>query len=95
MNFLGWYGIGVATIIITLWVEAYRHAHSMKFRQAFSEVYEILIRKADMLSTVLLSLVALLGPVLPFIVAYFIARNWYDSLAVDEDDNKDFPWTKD
>ena len=96
MNFLGWYGVGVATILLTLLIEAYRHGHRDKrIRRALSEVYEILIGRADMLSTIILLLVSLLGPVLPVAFAYCIARNWYDGLTVDDDDNKEFPWTKD
>ena len=96
MNFLGWYGIGVATIVLTLLIEAYRHGcKEMRIRRAFSELYDILIRKADVLSTVLLGLVALGGPLLIVAIIYFVTRNWVDSLAVDEDGNRDFPWTKD
>ena len=96
MTFLEWYGIGVATIVLTFLIEGYRNSYrDMRIRRAFNEVYEILVTKADMASTIVLGLVALLGPVLPFAFAYFIVRNWYDALAVDDDGNKDYPWTKD
>lgn len=96
MNFLQWYGIGVTTIMLTLLIEAYRHSHrDMRVRNALSEVYQILIGRANILSTILLLLVSLFGPMLPVIFAYLIARDWYDGLTVDDDDNKEFPWTKD
>lgn len=93
MNFFEWYGIGVATIVLTLFYETYSDRRNIK--QALKELYEILVSKANTVSTILLALVALFGPLLPFIFAYFIARNWYDSLPVDEDDKKDFPWSDD
>jgi len=93
MNFLAWYGIGVATIALTLLIESLRHGYNLG--RSFYELYDVLVKRADALSTTLLGLVAFLGPLLPVIFAYFVARNWYDSLPVNDDDTKDFPWNKD
>lgn len=93
MSFLTWYGIGVATIVLTLFYETYSDSRNIK--HALKELYETLVSKAGPLSTTLLGLVSLFGPLLPFIFAYFIGRNWYDSLAEDEDGNKDYPWSND
>ena len=93
MIFLGWYGIGAATIVILLLVESYINSRSISI--AFRELYEILISKTDILSVTILLLVALLGPLVSVGIAHFMVRAWYDSLPVDDNDKKDFPWTKD
>jgi len=96
MNFLTWYGIGVATIVVTLFIEAIRHSpRGLRFRRAFNELYRILYKKADAVSTVILVTAALLGPILPIIFVYLITRNWYNDLPIDEDDKKIYPWSGD
>ena len=96
MNFLIWYGIGIATIMITLFIESCRHnPKTRRIRQSFSDLYSILYKEADWFSNILLALFALLGPLLLVIFAYFITRNWYDSLPVDEDNKRAYPWSKD
>ena len=96
MNFLIWYAIGVLTLLVTFFVQGCVDAPKGKrISRATSEMYDIFVKRADKLSTVLLGIVALLGPLLPVIFAYFIARNWYDSLAINDDGTKDFPWDYD
>lgn len=80
MNFLIWYGIGIATIIITLFVEAFLYGpKDRRIRRAFYELYKILYKKADAVSTVILVVAALLGPLLTVIFVYFIINNWLNT----------------
>lgn len=96
MNFLIWYGIGIATIVITLFAEAYKRSpKNRRIRRSFSELYSIFYKEANWVSNILLVPFALLGPLLPIIFAYFIARNWYDVLPEDEDGKKVYPWNDD
>lgn len=96
MNFLIWYGIGVTTIIITLFIESYRcNPKNRRIRRSFYELYQIFYKKADAVSTVVFVVAALLGPMLPVIFVYLIARNWYNGLPTDEDNKKIFPWSND
>ena len=93
MNFFIWYGIGLFTILALFSVQAYSESRSIKV--AADEVYDILIRKADLISNGLLLAVAWLGPLLILAIAYFQFRAWQDGLAVDEDGNRDYPWSDD
>lgn len=96
MGFLGWYGFGAATIVILLFVEAYRNnRRDRRIKHALSELYNILFKKADWLSTGILLLMALGGPLLIIAIIYFIVRNWYDNLDTDDDDKKIYPWNDD
>ena len=92
MIFLQWYVIGVAIVVLLFVQQAIRDNVTLK--KAYDEVYDLFIRRADKLSTVILLLVALLGPLLIPAIAYFQLRSWQDSLAVDEDGNRDYPWSK-
>lgn len=100
MNFLTWYGIGIATIVITLFIEALTYSpKGHRIRQAFYELYSIFCKQTDLVSNVIVVatvvVVALLGPILLVIFAYLIARNWYDSLPIDDEDKKVYPWSSD
>ena len=92
MNFFEWYGSGLVILLILFAQQAYRVYGTIK--KAAYEVYDILIRGADKLSTSVILLVALLGPLLLPIIAYFQFRSWQNGLAVDEDDNREYPWSK-
>lgn len=92
MNFFEWYGTGIIIILVLFSWQAYVLHDTLK--KAANELYDVFIRKANMLSTVCLLVVALLGPLLIPIIAYLKFRDWQDGLAVDEDDNKDYPWSK-
>jgi len=90
MTFLAWYCTGVITLISTFWIEAYRRGyggHGLKY--AFYQIYEILVKKASILSTFLLAVTALLGPLLILLFAYFIIHNWYYGINIDEEGKKD------
>ena len=92
MIFLQWYGIGVIILILLSVQQAIRDNDTLK--AAAREVYGIFIGRAETLSTVVLLLVALLGPLLIPAIGYFVFRNWQNSLAVDEDDKLVYPWSK-
>ena len=92
MNFLQWYGMGIVILLMLFSWEAYNTHNSIK--EAGNEVYDVFIRRADILSTSALLIAALFGPLLVLAIAYFIFRAWQDSLAVDEDDNRVYPWSK-
>lgn len=92
MNFIQWYGTGVVILLMLFSWEAYNTNNSIK--EAGNEVYDVFIRRADILSTSALLIAALAGPLLILAIAYFIFRAWQDSLAVDEDGNRDYPWSK-
>jgi len=90
MNFFEWYGTGIVIILALFCWQAYTLNDTIM--KAVDEVYDIFIRRADGLSTSLLLVLALLGPLLIPAIAYFKFREWQDSLAVDDDDNIDYPW---
>jgi uncharacterized BrkB/YihY/UPF0761 family membrane protein len=92
MSFLQWYGSGIVILLALFGWQAYTLNDTI--RQAVDEVYDIFIRKADVLSTSILLILSLLGPLLLPAIAYFKFREWQDSLAVDEDGNRDYPWSK-
>ena len=92
MSFLTWYGIGLVILFVLFAQQAYRDNATIK--KAAGEVFDIFIRRADKLSTIVIFTVALLGPLLLPIIAYFQFRAWQNSLAVDEDGNRDYPWSK-
>lgn len=92
MSFFIWYGIGFVLLFLVFAQEAYKSNPTIK--QAADEVYDIFIRRADMLSTGLIFVAALLGPLLLPTIIYFQFRSWQDGLAVDEDDKREYPWTK-
>jgi len=92
MNFFEWYGIGIVILLILFAQQGYRDYRTIK--KAASEVYDIFIRRADKLSTSVILLVALLGPLLLPMIAYFQFRAWQYGLAVDEDGNRDYPWSE-
>ena len=92
MNFFEWYGIGLLILLILFAQQAYRDFGTIK--KATDEVYDIFVRKADKLSTTVILLVALFGPLLLLIIAYLQFRLWQNGLAVDEDGNRDYPWSK-
>ncbi len=91
MNFFEWYGIGIVIILATLSWQAYEDKNTIT--EAVAQMHDIIIRKADALSTGILLIVALLGPLLLLAIAYFKFREWQDGLAVDEDGNRDYPWS--
>ena len=94
MNFLIWYGIGLATVVITLFVDALLHSpKDRQIRRAFYELYNIFYKKADLVSTTILVVISLLGPLLTVIFVYFITSDWLDTLAVDENNKKIYPWS--
>jgi len=92
MSFLQWYGIGIVILLMLFSWEALITNNTIK--KAIDEVYDVFIRKADKLSTSVLLIVALFGPLLLPAIGYFKFRSWQDSLAVDEDDNRVYPWSK-
>ena len=92
MNFIQWYGSGIVILWMLFSWQAYNTHDSI--RKAAYEVYDVLIRRADILSTSVLLISALAGPLLVLAIAYFIFRAWQDSLGVDEDGNRDYPWSK-
>lgn len=92
MNFLTWYGIGVATIFITFLQQTWR---DNGLQSGLQEMYDTFVKRGDWVSTMLLLLLALGGPLLIVAIIYFVTRNWLDSLPVDDDGNRDYPWTKD
>lgn len=91
MSFLEWYGTGIVIIIALFSWQAYKDTDTIA--KAADEVYDIFIRKASVISTGILLIVTLLGPLLLPAIAYFVFRAWHDSLPIDEDDNKDYPWS--
>ena len=93
MNFIQWYAMGVVVLLMLFSWDTYNKSnYSIKI--AANEVYDTLVRRADALSTSVLLITALAGPLLVLVIAYFIFRAWLDSLAVDEDDNRIYPWSK-
>ena len=92
MAFLEWYGSGIIILIVLFCWQAIETTDTIK--KAADEVYDVFIRRADMLSTSVLLIAALFGPFLVLWILYFIFRAWQDSLAVDEDDNRIYPWSK-
>ena len=92
MNFFEWYGIGIAILFVIFAKQSYESNSTIK--DAAFEMYHIFIRKADVLSSGILLLAALLGPLLVPIIAYFEFRAWRDNLAIDDEDNRDYPWSK-
>jgi hypothetical protein len=92
MSFLQWYGIGIVILLMLFSLEAFKSNNTIK--KAIDEVYDIFIRRADKLSTIVLLIVALFGPILIPAIGYFKFRSWQDGLAVDEDGNRDYPWSK-
>jgi hypothetical protein len=91
MNFFEWYGTGIVIIIALFSWQAYKDNDTIA--KAADEVYDIFIRKASVISSSILLIVTLLGPLLLPVIVYFIFHAWRDGLAVDEDDNKDYPWS--
>ena len=92
MNFIEWYGAGIVILLALFSWQAYDT--NVTIKKAAYEVYDIFIRSADALSTSVLLIVALLGPLLILAIGYFEFRTWQNSLAVDEDGNRDYPWSK-
>lgn len=92
MNFLEWYGSGIVIILVLFSWQAYSTCATIK--KAADEVYDIFIRRADGLSTSVLLIMALFGPLLLPAIGYFKFRSWQDGLTVDEDGNRDYPWSK-
>ena len=90
MGFLTWYGIGVATLFVTFAQQAARESGVVNGAR---EMYDVFIRRGDVVSTSLLLLLALAGPLLIVGIAYLVGRNWYDSLPVNDDDTKVYPWS--
>lgn len=92
MSFLTWCGIGIATVVITLFIEALRHSpKDRRIKRAFRELYEIFYKKADLFSTTILGVATLLGPLVTVIFVYFIVSDWLNRLAID-DSSKIWPW---
>ncbi len=93
MNFLTWCGIGMATVVITLFIEALKHSpKDRRIRRAFHELYMIFYKKADLFSTTTLGIAILLGPLLTVIFVYFIVGNWLERLGMNKGDKKIYPW---
>lgn len=93
MSFLIWYASGLVIMLTVFAWQAIKDNPTLA--KAANELYNIFIRKANKLSTSVLLLFALFGPLLLIALAYFRFRTWQNSLAVDEDDNRDYPWSKD
>lgn len=92
MNFFEWYGSGLVILLVLFAQQAYRDYGTIK--KTMNELHDVFILRADKLSTSVILLVALFGPLLLLIIAYFQFRAWQDGLAVDEDGNRDYPWSK-
>ena len=91
MSFLQWYGMGIVILLMLFSWEAYNTHNTIK--KAANEVYDVFIRRGNVLSTSAILIAALFGPLLILAIGYFIFRAWHDSLTVDEDGNKDYPWS--
>ena len=92
MNFFEWYGIGLVILLILFAQQAYRDFRSVK-KTAF-DLYDTFIRRGDVLSTTVILVTALLGPLLLLIIAYFQFIAWRNGLSVDENNNVEYPWRK-
>ena len=93
MSFFEWYSIGFVIVFILFAQQAYRDYRSVK--KAAFDMYDTFIRRADILSTSVILITCLLGPLLLPIIAYFQFRSWQNGLAVDDEGNIDYPWSKD
>jgi len=91
MIFLEWYGIGIAILFVLFGWHSYESTDTL--RGAAMKTYDMFMRDADVVSTGILLIVALLGPLLLPAITYFKFREWQDSLAIDEDGNRDYPWS--
>ena len=92
MNFLVWYGIGLIILFVLFAQQAYMDYRSIK--KAANDLYDTFIRRGGALSTGVLLVAALFGPLLLPMIAYFKFRTWQNSLAVDDEGKLDYPWRK-
>lgn len=73
MNFYIWYGSGVLILLVAMFQSIVREDGIQKALKEFNYLF---VRNGDMFSTGLLLVIALFGPLLLVVIAYFLWHNW-------------------